>query len=695
MDWMKLFALLVAVAFVSIQADGPKKKIRIHLPQKVKHIHHHKKIYITNHPASSQYAPAYMPSAEGSVAVPTSVLPGMSHIMPINDIYDDHQDRVPNLSSAASHLLPLYHARGYYGPTHTEIEEQEYDLSPSEPSDNFAPSGFSAPAVPIGSSHPPKRVKIIKLNEPPRKKVVKKSKPKRLPARRRPAPAAPLIEGEHPVSPFHEQFYSDVDGSATIRKVRKPPRVEKIIDGDTEHIHTYSEEHIHKVLFDGNSKIPNLVGVDPIAALPAYARPAPAYPFKGAQAIFAIPRHPFAGLAALGTMASPAHFEYAAYNPREVTHDHIYHDHGEIPSGLDITKDPMSLPPKVSYNGQGIRLSTLKNLAKAKAAKYKKPIKPVSNDYSYYEGIFTDNNRQKKIPRPSITPSGFEATAEEGSYRSLSDLTFKNSNTKPRNQVTYYGKSPNEFRSSSASSPFSVSSSVVHDYKPNNFVNSASAPGSSSKFKDPFANFKDNYANNFEYDTFASSSSNFFASEDKNDSGSFTLSPHKEKKKSVSTQNMSFRGKDHVTYINHLGSDPAMINDGTPTALDNLDLFDQPSSSNVVTPTPLTHKSSSPIHDIVSYLNSKSIQDQPISLPEASNNNFQYAEAPSQSTTPTSVATVPTQPNQYNHQNKDTTENQVSESRDAKNIREANIHPYSQNNNPTTVRGKLKYGDKL
>ncbi|CAF4751408.1 unnamed protein product [Pieris macdunnoughi] len=714
MDWLKLFTLLVAVASVPIQADGPKKKIRIHLPQKVKHIHHHKKIYITNHPASSQYAPAYMPSAEGSVAVPTSALPGINHIVPLHgmDLYEEHQGRGPSLSAAASHLLPLYHARGYYGPTHTEVDEQEYDISASEPNESFGPSGYSAQPVSIASSHPSNRVKIIKLNDPPRKKVVKKNKPKRVPGRRRPPQPGTLAEAEHPVSTFHEQFYSDVDGSGTIRKLKKPPRVEKIIDGDTEHIHTYTEEHIHKLLFDQNSKYHNIIGVDPLAGMTAITRPTAINPFKAGAAIIAIPTHPYGGLSALGTMATP-HFEYAAYNPREVTHDHIFHDHGEIPSGVDITKEALSLP-KVSYNGQGMRIGNI-NTIKNKIPKFKKPIKAPSSDFSYYEGIYGDN-RLKKNLRPSVPTSAFGSTAEENNFKQLSDYGIKKANAKQRNLISsFFGKSATDFRMqpSSISSPYSVSSTVVHDYKPNNFGSMATKSANLNKYKDALANFKENYANNFEYDTFGSSSSNFYTSEDKNDSGSLTLTPQKDRKKSISKQNVKFGGKDHVTYVDHLGNDPA-INDDTPTALDNLDIFDQTQSTNLVTPTDVSFKSPSSIQDFISMLSSKSLKGESITLPEASNDNFQYVEAPKSSTPHTTSVTTP--PSSTNHQSME----QSSDSRESKRLREANKNSnenlsvmsgndfrkgsqsladhqrsYSDPNSPTTVRGKLKYGDKI
>ncbi|XP_050361269.1 uncharacterized protein LOC126780681 [Nymphalis io] len=742
MDWFKLFTLLVAVASISVKADGPKKKIRIHLPQKVKHIHHHKKIYITNHPASSQYAPAYMPSAEGTVAVPTNVLPVMANLVPINsvDLYDETQPRLPNISPAASQLLPLYHARGYYGPTPAGIDESDYDTVP-EPAE-YISSSFSSPSAGHPSSHPPKRVKIIKINEQPRKKVIRKVKPKRVVIRNKPQPPPPS-EGEHPVSTFHEQFYSDIDGSGTIRKIRKPPRVEKIVDGDTEHIHTYSEEHIHKVILNDGPKIGNVVSVDHFNGVTGISAGQGIIPFKNSQTLIAIPSHSFGNIGSVGSLGNTGHFEYAAYNPREVTHDHIFHDHGEISSDIDLNKDSFGLPPKVSYNSNGLRISGSQKRHKIKhSQKSKKIAKPTSNDFSYYESIYSPSSRPNKIQRPSLTVPSFEVSGEANfeDYRPIPDFGYKE-NKKPRNSVaTYYGKSSNDYRlqQASAPAPFSVSSTVVHEYKPKRFLGSASAPSSLSKIRDPFANFKDTYANNFEYDTYASSS-NVYASEDKNDVGFSNQSKGKGNKKSISTQNIRFGNQDHITYVDHL-EDESFAGDfdsDGPTALENVDQFDQSQNSESVTTGAYTIKDSSSAHQYYSMMAAKALQSEQISVPEASNDNFQYAEAPTPSTTEfTSLATsvIPSS-NIYSFQS---TENPHTESpkyipeiKSSNRNKEASRQPNyskvlleprnrfmikdiqapardyrtraiqsqesarSQDEEAATVRGKLKYGDKI
>ncbi|XP_052746609.1 uncharacterized protein LOC112046351 [Bicyclus anynana] len=693
MDWLKLFTLLVAVVFTSVLADGSKKKIRIHLPQKVKHIHHHKKIYITNHPASSQYAPAYVSSGEGTVAVPSNILPAVANIVPI---YDETPTRLHSNSPAASQLLPLYHARGYYGPTPNEIEESDYD-SAGEPVE-YGPAVYSSAAH---SSRPPRRLKIVKLNEPPQKKVVRKGKPKRVVVRNKPQSHS-SIEGELPVTTFHEQFYSDVDGSGTVRKVKKPPRIEKIVDGDTEHIHTYSEEHIHKLFYDQGAKVAGVVGVDPITGMSAIS-PQHIIPFKGRPTLVALPSHPFAGIAAVGAVANPNNYEYAAYNARDVTHDHIFHDHGEIPIDIDLNKEALAIPPKVSYNSQGLRISGTQKKYKSKnSQKGKKVTKQPTSDFSYYESIYTPN-RPRKIPRPTVPTYDTTGDAVDD-YQPVPNFGYKEIHKKPRTS-SYYGKQ-NDYRSEEASvpTPFEISNTVLHEYKPKRYSGSGSSPEILTKLRDPFANFKDTYTNNFEYDTYASSSNNY-RSEDKNDSG-FEHRAKNGKKKSISTQNISFGGQDQITWnVDHTADAANIDDDSVPTALD-MDQFDEDQNDN-------TPKDSSQVEQFFSMLAGRDLNAGQITMPDASNNNYQYVEPP---TVQTQVhATATTTPNL----NMDSTETILTESpktidtrksRRNKETEPKNNERHTRDNrskppqNPSSSRsheqdtnsvGKLKYGDKI
>ncbi|RVE51034.1 hypothetical protein evm_004325 [Chilo suppressalis] len=733
MDWLRLFALLIAVASVQVWAEGPKKKIRIHLPQKVKHIHHHKKIYITNHPAatqyaaasqyapSSQYAPAYLPSADGAVALPSSMgLPAVAGLLPLNsvELYED-ASRFPAGSPAASKLLPLYRARGYYGPTPSELDEQEYDLAPPpEPVDDSYRNTDYAPPPPPPT---PSRVKIIKTKDAPRKKVNKKPKTKRVPPRKRPRPEP---EDEHPVSNFHEQFYSDVDGSGTIRKIRKPQRVEKIVDGDTEHIHTYSEEHVHKLVYDNEPKLPGFVGVDPVGSMSALGLARPLIPLHR-QPLIGIPPETFTGFASL---AAPSHLDYSAYNPRDVTHDHIFHDHGEFPSDVELDKDILALPPKISYNSQGLRINGghPKRLKSKYANKHPKPTKPTpQTDFSYYENIYTPNSALKKLQSPKLSHYAPQSDTNLEDYRPIPSFKLPGKKTR-----AYNSQSVSEFRQTSVPSPFGVSSTIVHDYQPKAYPG-ASAPTGFSKFKESYLNEGDNYANNFEYDAFASSSN---VHDHMSHHGART------KKKSVSTQNINFGGKDHQTIVDHLdvsGMSSELNDDDAPTALENFSSFDDTRTSNGVTSTPFTIKESSPVHQYYSAMAAKAMHNEQASAPEASNDNFQYVEAPPQSTTPKtpSIATTTTvSPQQYyelSNSNSPSTEspqfltevekrqrhsrsknsNKMNteqdhrplysvimdfKSDDRPNLRPHNQMQYVQNSaSDANVRGQLKYGDKI
>ncbi|XP_026728008.1 uncharacterized protein LOC113494071 isoform X1 [Trichoplusia ni] len=651
MDWLKLFALLVAVATVQITADAPKKKIRIHLPQKVKHIHHHKKIYITNHPASSQYAPAFMPSAEGAVAMPTNVaVPAVANMLP--ELYDESPTRLPGITSAASKLLPLYRARGYYGPTPQEWDDQEYDLAPPpEPTDStYLPTGFAGPsaAPAVQPNYPPKRVKIVKVNENPRKKAPRKVKPKRVLVRGKPGQA----EEEHPVSTFHEQFYSDLDSSGTIRKVRKPQRVEKIIDGDTEHIHTYSEEHIHKLVFDDGSKL-GVVGIDPVGSMSALAGAHPLVPLKNSHAILALPSDPLTGYTAVGSMGTPSHLEYTSYNPREVTHDHIFHDHGEIPSDVDITKDPLAYPPRMTYNSQGLRigLGPHKGLKSKYSHKYLRSQQKPGHltDFTYYENIYTPYNKLRNVQKPTI-PTPYESPEQNlEDYRPIPHFKVKDkANFKTRNVVPalYFGngKQVSDYRlqQASASAPYSVSSTVVHDYKPKHYPGQGVEAVSLSKFNKNIYN----YPNTYEYDSFASSS-NLFGSENTG----LNYPTKKGKKKSISTQNISFGGLDHQTTVDHLedsGVSATSLNN-VPSAFENFNSYDQPKALESAPSTAYTIRETSPVHPYYTSMAVKALNGEQVSLAEASNDNYQYAEAPVPSTTPfiATVATTTAPPQEY------------------------------------------------
>lgn len=615
----------------------------------MKHIHHHKKIYITNHPAPSQYAPAYLSGVKGGVALPSNVpRPSVTGLLPFNafELYEDGHARLPQISPAASKLLPLYRARGRYGPDHSDWEDQDYEMdSPREHKEVYAPSGYAAPppsAAPASVSNHPKRVKYLKVNDLPRKKVVHK-KPKRVivrakPQRQAPPPPPPHTEEEHPVSTFHEQFYSDLEEAGTISKIKKPPRIEKIIDGDTEHIHTYSEEHIHKVVFDDDSKVTGIVGVDPVGSMSALSHSHPLVPLKNSQTLIAVPTDSFADLAVVGSMGTPAHLEFASYNPHDVTHDHVFHDHGEIPSNVEVTKETLRLPPKISYNSLGLPISSPKRSPNKYNRLYSKPTKP-TQDFSYYENMYNVHGiLPKKFPK-SIIPTSYGVSSDGNinDFRPITPMRYKESKKKNKNRP--YGKQIMPNFQASVPSPFAVSSSVVHEYEPKHF---GPIPTGYGKFRDSLMEFKDTFGSDLDYDSFAASS-NIHTSEDKNDSA-LTYQP--KEKKSVSTQNVSFGGHDHQTYVDHIAASilsTAAVSEEEPTALEHLNTgFDD--STDSISPTPYTIKVTSPVHP---YYTAMAIKAMHGIQPEASNNDEQYVappEATAAATEPTVLNTTASQP---------------------------------------------------
>lgn len=696
----------------------------------MKHIHHHKKIYITNHPAPSQYAPAFLTGVKGGVAQPSNVQrPAVTGILPFNPVqlYEDGHPGLPHISPAASKLLPLYRARGRYGPDHSEWEDQEYDVdSPRERErEIYAPSGYSAPPQSHAASSAPihqKRVKYVKVNELPRKKVVRK-KPKRVIVKAKhqqphppPPPPPTLTEEEHPVSTYHEQFYSDLEEAGTISKIKKPPRIEKIVDGDTEHIHTYSEEHIHKVVFDDDSKVTGVVGVDPVGSMSALSASNPLIPLKNSQTLVAVPSSNFADLAVVGSMGTPSHLEYAAYSPHDVTHDHVFHDHGEIPSNIEVTKETLRLPPKISYNSLGLPIPTSKR-SPHKHRLYSKPTKPTS-DFSYYENLYnTPGLIPKKLQKPVI-PTSYGVTSESdlSDFRPLPSLRFKDSKKKHKNRP--YGKQIIPNFQASVPSPFAVSSTVVHEYEPKHY---GPLPTGFSKFRENFNDFKDTYSSDLDYDTYAASS-NIHTSEDKNDS---TLTYQQKEKKSVSTQNISFGGQDHQTFVDHVGSSITPTeSDEEPTALENLQNgFDYNADS--ISPTPYTIRETSPAHPYYTVMALKALHGV---QPEASNNNVIYAAPPETTvaaTEPTALNTTTSQPivhyfklqstdaitpnpNFVQKQNKKRREKipghrrqryLLADFRDEQGLMAR--HPMRHHGNKpdyltdTSGRGNLKYGDKI
>lgn len=591
-----------------------------------------------------------MPTAEGAVAVPTSIaLPAAgSSLVPLKG--DPYEER-PSPATHSTKLMPLYHNRGYYGPQpNADADEQEYDIvSPSDHPPRYIPTAFSAPSAPA-ATYPPKRVKVIKVKDaPPRKAKSKVRKPKR------PVSEAPLVDEEAPVSTFHEQFYSDVDGAGTVKKIRKPKRVEKIIDGNTEHIHTYSEEHIHKVVYDD----PKYGGVGPSASMSGHA-PHSLLPLRNHHLLSLAEQDPYSR-PAYGSLGTPSHMEFAAYNPREVTHDHIFHDHGEIPPNVDLTKDSLNLPPKASFTANGLKIAEYKRpVSKPKfhGNRNSKPTRPPPQtiDFSYYENIYTATGR----PKPHRQPASYSDYSTESNvdhFRPIPAFRFKDTKPKSVENNPYYGHAVGnpsnvyQLRLPSQPSPFSAASQ--HDYAGTGFAGSKPATAGFSNFKDPFSSYKGSYSNNYDHDsTFASSSNaepSNWNSQDQRD----------KKKKSISTQNVKFGGRDLKTIVDHLAEASELQPVIKENTADNAQYEEQGAPTTHYT---ITEKS--PLYDYYSNMALKAFQEHTaVSMPEASNNNYQFAVAPgtspapslvtpAESTTPAPTASAPARTKRRRQRNK-------------------------------------------
>lgn len=511
----------------------------------MKHIHHHKKIYITNHPASSQYAPEYLPGSEGATTMTkNAIISADSNNTPLDsvEVYENIHVRQPLYATSVSEMLPLYRARGYYGPPPFEWDENQYnENTPLETTDAITSKRFESGSTNVPPNKFSKKPKFVRVKESLRTKPTHRNKVKQLVIR-----GKPVQEEEHPVSTFHEKFYADIQGVGTIRKIKKPQRVEKIIDGDTEHIHTYSEEHIHKLVFDDGSKVTDMPSDDPFNNIAIVADSRPSNLVKNSQSLVALPSNPFIGFA-YGPMETPANLEYAAYHPHEVTHDHIFHDHGEMPIDVDVSKDPLLYPPKVSYNSKGVKIGVgpIDNLLKYQNKHTKSTKTTPVTGFSYQENFpyeHTKNRNSYKNNDAYYDPLPQNVYDE---FRPISFFNYKEKGNLKSNSLTpsvYFESEPTQ--QTSVPTPFAVSSTIIHDYTPKRYSGRITGSTRYSKSKDPWLNFKNSYANRLEYDTYGVTS-NFYPTSEKGDEFTSSLQGRKGTQKSVSEHNVHFLSLDH------------------------------------------------------------------------------------------------------------------------------------------------------
>lgn len=585
-------------------------------------------------------------------------------------------------------------------------------------------------------------------------KAAKKKKPKRI-----------VIKDDKDndsVSTFHDEFYSDVN-AGVIKKVKKPKRVEKIIDGDTEHIHTYTEEHIHQFVFDDpNGKhtaeasaiMPmGIGGPGPleVSATTHTLMPLDIALHHAAESIYPTaslsthkkrPDHLYDNIDSAGTMGTPANIEYMGYDPSEATHDHMYHDHGEIAGDVSYTKVPPV--PKASYNSQGIKINP--NFNKSKIPQYKGkgtwvPLdnKPKDSDVNA-DIVFPPEFKPKKPKKiPNYTSHKF--AEHDGEIQMSADMSFDDSDVP--HTTTYFGNShkkknknrpmsspiivmPHPLEVSSTTRRPSTTKRPRHSYnspytmKPYGTVSSFAENNPHKLYKDLFADTSLSYASGYgNYrdlyrhhepleETYPSYSSEYKKEVER---PVWRHKRNKNKKKSVSTQNMSFRGQDHMTVIDH-------ISDGSNMSPTIHSLFKEPIVADYG-----YASAESYYNDITSKSNLGGM------IPEASNTNFRIVgppqfgtgeiniaeqsqniesmettttlpESEAPTTTPQSVSTTSRRPprkllrkrtsaekrqQQQNQQNQQSEENKKVESKESE----------TKSTSRLLNRGRFKYGDKL
>lgn len=565
-----------------------RKKIRIHIPQKVKHIHHHKKIYITNHVAQpTQFVPQYADPeqyASGYVSDASAGSPAYTFLPLAQGRKSTNHDSTP------PNIQPLYRARGHYGPSSpTYITKQVTELKP-------------------------KRVKVIKISEGKKKRIIKKKKPKRIIIQS----ALPVRDEKDskPVSNYHEEFYSDLKSNQnTIRKVKKPKRVEKYVDGDTEHIHTYSEEHIHQVVYDDAPPVvskpmaPMEMGLhqgvhSPImhSAVPSSVIPSVIPSMASIQPASPIHIHPMAayygGIPGMGSMGTPSHFEYMQYDPKDVTHDHMYHDHGEIIHAL-IPEKKIPTSTKGSYENHELKINPSFSVSNIPSYEGKgswvsgKTKQPNEQTFSYYENSYS----QKKQKKPTESsrhknPYTISSSGNLNKYKytdeipANSDVHYDDIITeysKPQTSAKYYGnqnspkltkghktssyaysnsemyKKPTSLQSLkqqkihkvAQSKPYSTVPSYSESYSLGHHItinNNYKEPKEPTKLK----HYTKIYSTSKPSSTIKPAVESFVVDHHKDLYPSSWRTGSKNKnKKSISTQNISFGGQEHKMVINH------------------------------------------------------------------------------------------------------------------------------------------------
>lgn len=716
-------------------------------------------LYTERKEATQQYAPAFL----GTESVPTVAL------VPLSERTE---------STVTPNLQPLYRARGHYGPTPVYRK----------------PKPRPAKTRPSSS----KRVKILTI-EPRKKTYTKHKKTKRIIIRDEPrfkdnkgAPTSPSYQSD-----FHPEGRPKVK---SFKKGRKPKRVEKFVDGDTEHIHTYSEEHIHQVVYDNPPEGGKPEGLESAAlahgSVPFYSNAAslppphtllpldvaihhamhspemhpliptnipmrhsipppglhpsistlvhPVYPesfdpayhediqesmshpiqasiqvgFRPTDNLHgtALPHHfenvNLASISSVGSLGTPAHMEYMDYNPREASHRHHYHEHGNVGSN--------KLPPSHSTKVSDANINPIQtHPSKHRSSQSNKgswvPQENVSkgtqmNEKNYPFNGLNENHHKKHTPNDEdiITASnnGFvELTTDGPSYSGSTQVRNekrKKLKAKPIARIVIN----NNGKKKAKSNKFNLHLSI--DNKPSStpislMEGDSYSGGRNSGFRHLADSSSHPHRNKKPHEISSSESHrDSFTSDDYSNKENKPFSGHQRKipKKSISIQNINFEGSDHKSVIDHFAEGSNV----SPTI--HVGLND---AAKRVSPGDTQYSPED--HYDYRTINGYDVANQ---VPEASNTNIQIVEAPSLRTmqttnypeimetttstdpnTTTNILTTTTNQTRRHRKKSPESKNKKTRAFVTKQVKKNEKTPSILQSSYSNARGKFKYGDRL
>lgn len=738
---------------VNIRIDF-RKKIRIHVPEKVKHIHHYKKVFITqptplyteNNEAMQQYAPGFL----GTESVPSLALAPLS-------------ERTE--STVTPNLQPLYRARGHYGPTPVYRKPKQHQ-SKTRPSSS-------------------KRVKILTI-EPRKKTYAKLKKTKRIIIRDEPRFKDNKDAGTS--TSYQNNFYPGGRQKVnSFKKGRKPKRVEKFVDGDTEHIHTYSEEHIHQVVYDNPPEGGKPEGLEAAAlvhgSVPFYSNSAslppphtllpldvaihhamhsppmqPIIPMRhsnlphGMQHPSVYPQsfgpanhhdsiqsmsHPIqttiqvgsrpsdnlqgtafphhfekmnlASFSSVGSLGTPAHMEYMNYNPREASHRHHYHDHGNanpnvgpnnnkfppphLTKANDVKENPVQTHSSKHHTSQSNKGSWVPQENANIGTE-------LNENYHPFNGL-NENHNKKHSDKEIIIASdlGFrELTTAGPSYSGLNQVKNekrKNPKAKPISRIVTNNNAKKNTKSNQINLHPSIDTRPLS--APISLVEGVSYSGGRNNGFRELTDSSSHFHRNKKPHGVLSSElhRDSFTSDDYPNKENQPFSGHQRKKipkKPISIQNINFGGTDHKSVVDHFG-ESSNISPIIHAGINDAAKRESPRDTQY---SPEDHYDYRTINGY----------DAANHVPEASNTNIQIVEAPSLRTMqdtnrPEILETTSIDPNTTTNvlisinQTRRHRKNKKSVTFVNKHIQNSDKQTSIPQTSDSNDRGKFKYGDRL